>query len=75
VSRKDFIPHPNCTLASGACFHEGRCAGGCTHIIRRDPKVEILGWKCPVCGKGNAPFQKLCANSACGIDFSKGATA
>jgi hypothetical protein len=33
------------------------------------------GWKCPVCGKGNAPFQKLCANSACGIDFSKGATA
>jgi len=30
-----------------------------------------LGWKCPVCGKGNAPFQNLCANAACGIDFTQ----
>jgi hypothetical protein len=39
----------------------------------RDVVQQQVGWKCPVCGKGNAPFQKLCANAACGIDFTKGA--
>lgn len=27
---KDFIPKPACTVASGDCFYDGRCLGGCT---------------------------------------------
>lgn len=26
-----------------------------------------LGWKCPVCGKGNAPFMPTCGNAMCGV--------
>lgn len=29
------------------------------------------GWKCPVCGKGNAPWASSCQNFACGIDLGK----
>lgn len=34
-----------------------------------------VGWKCPVCGKGNAPFMPTCGNQLCGVDLSKGANA
>jgi hypothetical protein len=34
------------------------------------PVVQSVGWKCPVCGKGNAPFQKTCANPTCGITWT-----
>jgi len=27
-----------------------------------------IGWKCPVCGKGNAPFMPTCGNQSCGIN-------
>jgi hypothetical protein len=37
--------------------------------------VPNTGWKCPVCGKGNAPFMPTCGNQLCGVDLSKGATA
>jgi hypothetical protein len=26
-----------------------------------------VGWKCPVCGKGNAPFMPICGNTMCGV--------
>jgi hypothetical protein len=31
------------------------------------------GWKCPICGKGNAPWTPGCANAACGINFTQAA--
>jgi hypothetical protein len=64
-----FIPKEACTVASGDCFYESRCLGGC----RKVPAP--IGWKCPVCGKGNAPFMPTCGNQLCGVDLSKGATA
>lgn len=60
-----------CANTMHPCQTPGMCAphGGC-----RPPAQTIqMGWKCPVCGKGNAPFQKLCANAACGIDFTASA--
>ncbi len=55
-----FVPAPECTVASGDCFHEGQCLAQCgRHALQ-------AGWKCSVCGKGNAPFQALCANENCG---------
>jgi hypothetical protein len=33
------------------------------------------GWQCPICKKVSAPWAPSCQNSACGIDFSKGAAA
>lgn len=33
-------------------------------------KHETTGWKCPSCGKGNAPWQALCANEMCGVQIS-----
>jgi hypothetical protein len=43
----------------------------------RYPEKEAVatGWKCVVCGKGNAPFMPTCGNQLCGVDLSKGATA
>ena len=38
------------------------------------PSAQV-GWKCPVCGKGNAPFMPTCGNTLCGVDLGKGATA
>lgn len=29
------------------------------------------GWKCPVCGKGNAPFQRVCGNALCGVNTNE----
>jgi hypothetical protein len=29
MSKRDFIPHAVCTVASGDCFHEGRCLSSC----------------------------------------------
>lgn len=26
---RDFIPHNECTVASGDCFHQGRCLDQC----------------------------------------------
>lgn len=30
--------------------------------------VAQRGWICPKCGKGNAPWQPICANALCGAD-------
>jgi hypothetical protein len=64
-------PQTGMQCQRAACLQGLRCVLG----NPSESVTQQIGWKCPVCGKGNAPFQKLCANSACGIDFSKGATA
>lgn len=55
------------------CQTPGMCAPfqGC-QPAQQEVKI---GWKCPVCGKGNAPFMPTCGNQLCGVDLSKGATA
>jgi len=48
------------------------CLQGLKCVIG-DPSQGIsqhIGWKCPVCGKGNAPFMQTCGNTACGINFN-----
>jgi hypothetical protein len=40
--------------------------GGCQPV----QPVQV-GWKCPVCGKGNAPFAPTCGNSMCGVDLTR----
>lgn len=32
-----------------------------------------VGWKCCVCGKGNAPFASTCGNPMCGVEIKAGA--
>ncbi|MGA7781147.1 MAG: hypothetical protein WCA85_26040 [Paraburkholderia sp.] len=71
----DFIPRSTCTATGGDCFREGRCLRGCKSEVKFKDQSTQIGWKCPVCGKGNAPFQKICANAACGINFSAPACA
>ena len=29
MTNKTFIPHPECMVASGDCFREGKCLAGC----------------------------------------------
>lgn len=35
------------------------------------PVTVTVGWKCPVCGKGNSPMALSCGNALCGIDLSR----
>lgn len=64
-----FIPKEGCTVASGDCFYMGRCLGNC----RKNESA--VGWKCPVCGKGNAPFMPTCGNQLCGVNLTDEAKA
>lgn len=55
-----------------ACFCTGACRRGqiCPNTINEGPPEWILGdikfepftdgWKCPVCGRGNAPSKETC---------------
>ncbi len=36
-----FIPHPECTDASGACFYEGACTSQCVPIRKSDLAARI----------------------------------
>ena len=50
------------------CLQGLRCAIG-------NPMESVTvqnGWRCPVCGKGNAPFASGCANPTCGITLNGG---
>lgn len=40
---RDFIPHPQCTVMSGDCFHEGKCLMEC-----RPKVVELSTYTDPV---------------------------
>jgi hypothetical protein len=39
------------------------------------PVSVAVGWKCPVCGKGNAPFMPTCGNTLCGVNLNSPACA
>lgn len=67
-------PHCPCAMREGV-GREWREIG--PSVWHRDPPKEVVatGWKCVVCGKGNAPFMPTCGNPTCGVDLSKGATA
>ena len=49
------------------------CMMRAKNLIGPDNGTTIVqaGWKCPVCGKGNAPWASSCQNFACGIDLGK----
>jgi hypothetical protein len=59
-----------CRKTMEICQTAGMCAphGGCQP--ERAAPHQAIGWQCPVCHKGNAPFQKLCANPSCGVTIS-----
>jgi hypothetical protein len=48
------------------CQTPGMCApfGGCQP--EEVPPPQTIGWKCPACGKGNAPWAAVCGNVMCG---------
>ena len=53
-----------------ACLQGLKCALG-------NPMEAVVvqhGWRCPVCGKGNAPFNPTCGNPTCGINITGSAT-
>lgn len=39
--------------------------GGCQPDTQQPP----VGWKCPVCGCGNAPWQPTCASVQCALPY------
>lgn len=41
MSRADFIPHPQCTVASGDCFTEGRCLGQCRAHAKQKEREKV----------------------------------
>ena len=53
-----------CAKTMNPCQTPGMCSphGGC-----RPSQTVQMGWKCPVCGKGNAPFMPTCGNQSCGM--------
>ncbi|WP_157128327.1 hypothetical protein [Cupriavidus sp. USMAA2-4] len=38
---KAFVPHMECTVASGDCFVHGQCLRGC-HFRERDTRIAVL---------------------------------
>lgn len=59
-----------CRKTMMECSTPSMCAPfqGCT------PAPSAVGWTCPTCGKGNAPWQPVCANQLCGVRLDLGAT-
>ena len=43
---------------------------GCVLGNPADVVTQQTGWRCPVCGKGNAPFMPTCGNQMCGVNIT-----
>jgi len=57
-----------CRKTMSECPTPGMCAPfqGCEPA----PQPVQTGWKCPVCGTGNAPWASTCQNFMCGKSFT-----
>jgi hypothetical protein len=41
MTKKEFVPHKHCTVASGDCFTEGKCLAQCTAWQKKDHEARI----------------------------------